>query len=73
MSSSRQHSPASGLEWPGSMCSNLRRESNVSSLSSSLSHKLHRYCLLLLGRFLDEGEGEATVSGMPLIIRRHDM
>lgn len=44
-----------------------------SSLSSSLSHKLHRYCLLLLGLFLDEVEGEATVSGMPLIIRRHDM
>ena len=29
--------------------------------------------LFALGLFLDEDEGKPTVSGMPLIIRRHDM
>jgi hypothetical protein len=57
-----QPTPAGGLDFPDSLCSNLLCDSSVSALSNDLLHTLHLYCCLL-GLFLAEDDKPA-VSGI---------
>jgi hypothetical protein len=65
-----QPTPAGGLDFPDSLCSNLLCDSSVSALSNDLLHTSHLYCCLF-GLFLAEDDKPAVLALLLVIYWQH--